>query len=251
MIIEYHRPDKLTEALELLARNEPLTRPLGGGTVLSAPNDDEYAVVDLQHLGLDKLTAKGKSVSIGAALPLQSLLESDSIPPSLAEAIRHEANYSQRQVATVAGSLVAADGRSPFGIAMLALDAQLLLQPDKQKMGYGDLLPLRSQNLAGKLITEISLSGQPRLAYEYVARSPADRPIVALTLAHWPSGRTRLAVGGFGDLPQLAVDGQDPSGLQDALANVLENTNDQWATSEYRLEAASAMLIRALAHIEE
>jgi CO/xanthine dehydrogenase FAD-binding subunit len=251
MIIEYHRPSKLAEALELLARKEPLTRPLGGGTVLSAPNDDEYAVVDLQHLGLDKLSTKGKTLSIGAALPLQSLFESDSIPPALAEAIRHEANYTQRQVATVAGSLVSADGRSPFGIAMLALDAQLILQPDKQKMGYGDLLPLRTQNLAGKLISEISISGQPKLAYEYVARSPADRSIVALALAHWPSGRTRLALGGFGDIPQLAVDGQDPSGLQVALANGLEDASDQWASAEYRLEAASAMLIRALATIKE
>jgi CO/xanthine dehydrogenase FAD-binding subunit len=251
VITEYHRPKKLAEALELLERKEPHTRPLGGGTVLSAPHSEEYAVVDLQNLGLDKLSAKGKSLSMGAALPLQALIASPAIPTALAAAIKHEANYSQRQVATVAGSLVSADGRSAFAIAMLALDAQLSIEPAKEKLGYGELLPLREQTLAGKLITKITLSGQPQLAYEYVARSPADRPIVALALARWPSDRTRLAVGGFGDLPQLAVDGQDDSGLIEALQNVLDGATDDWATSDYRKEAALALLRRALAKFEK
>ena len=251
MITEYHRPKKIAEALELLARKEPLTRPLGGGTVLSAPHSEEYAVVDLQHLGLAKLSTKGKNLSMGAALPLQVLLESPAIPTALAAAIQHEANYSQRQVSTVAGSLVSADGRSPFAIAMLALDAQLSIEPKKEKLGYGELLPLRSEILAGKLITKITLAGQPQLVYEYVARSPADRPIVALALARWPSGRTRLAVGGFGEMPHLAVDGQDDSGLIDALQNVLDGATDNWATSDYRKEAGAAILRRALAKFEE
>lgn len=251
MIVEYHRPRKVDEALKLLGRKDPPTRPLGGGTVLSAPSAEEFAVVDLQLLGMDKLKVKGKSLSIGAALTLQNLFESSGIPGELSVAIRHEANYSMRQVATVAGSLVAADGRSPFGIAMLALDAQLQLEPGKEKLGYGELLPLREESLAGKLITQITLSGQPQLAYEYVARSPADLPIVALALAQWPSGRTRLALGGFGEIPQLAVDGQDASGLLEALENALDAASDQWATAEYRKEAASALLRRALRTLEE
>ena len=250
MIIEYHRPEKMEEALKLLSRKEPVTRPLGGGTVLTAPSSEDYAVVDLQSLGLDELKAKGKNLSMGAALPLQTLLKWSQIPKALAAAIRHEANYSLRQVATVAGSLATADGRSPFGIVMLALDAQLKLQPGKQEQSYGELLPLRDASLVGKLITEITLSGQPKLAYEYVARSPADLPIVALALAQWPSGRTRLAVGGFGEIPHLAMDGQDASGLLEALENTLDQANDQWATSEYRKEAGSALLRRALAVME-
>lgn len=251
MIIEYHRPKKLAEALALLERKEPLTLPLGGGTVLTAPSPDEYAVVDLQHLGLAKLKATGKKLTLGAALTLQTLLDSSNIPAALAAAIRHETAYTMRQVATVAGSLVSADGRSPFGIAMLAMDAQLKLEPDKEKMSYGELLPLREESLAGKLITEVTLSGQPKLAYEYVARSPADLPIVAIALAQWPSGRTRLAVGGFGDIPHLAVDGQDATGLMEVLENTLDQANDQWATAEYRKEAALALLRRALSTLEE
>lgn len=251
MITEYHRPEKIDEALKLLGRKDPLTHPLGGGTVLTAPSPEKFAVVDLQLLNLDELKAKGKTLSMGAALPLQKLLKSPDIPGALAAAIRHEANYSQRQVATVAGSLVAADGRSPFGIAMLALDAQLQLEPGKEKLGYGELLPLREESLAGKLITQITLSGQPKLAYEYVARSPADLPIVAIALAQWLSGRTRLALGGFGEIPHLAVDGQDASGLLEALENTLDRASDHWATAEYRKEAASALLRRALRTLEE
>jgi len=37
MITEYHRPEALETALKLLRRKTPATRPLGGGTILSAP----------------------------------------------------------------------------------------------------------------------------------------------------------------------------------------------------------------------
>jgi CO/xanthine dehydrogenase FAD-binding subunit len=251
MIKEYHRPAKLDEALELLARKSPPTRPLGGGTVLNAPSSEEVAVVDLKSLGLDKIKKKGKLLQIGATATLESLLAAKDIPAALAAAIRHEANYTLRQTATVAGCLVAADGRSPFATVMLALDAALTLQPGDENLGYGDLLPLRSEKLAGRLITQVDIPIQVQLAYEFVARSPADLPIVALALAQWPSGRTRVAVGGFGAQPRLALDGQEPSGVEEAVANALSDSADQWASADYRLDVGSRLVGRALAVVEK
>jgi len=51
MIIEYHRPVTLVETLELLARTEVITVPLGGGTVLNQPSLKNFAVLDLRNLG--------------------------------------------------------------------------------------------------------------------------------------------------------------------------------------------------------
>jgi CO/xanthine dehydrogenase FAD-binding subunit len=249
MITEYHRPSTLAEALELLGRPQPETRPLGGGTVLSAPSAEHVAAVDLQDLQLNTVSLKGKTLQVGAAATLQQLLDAEGLPAALAAAIRHEATYTLRQTATVAGALVAADGRSPFAVAMLALDATLALQPGDEAVSYGDLLALRPTKLKGKLITDIVISAAVSLSHQYVARTPADLPIVSLALCHWPSGRTRLALGGWGAAPVLAMDGRDPSGVAEAVENALSAASDQWATADYRLTAARALAARAEAEV--
>ncbi len=246
MITEYHRPATLEQALKLIRRKKPETRPLGGGTMLAAPAAGAVAAVDLQELNLGKISLKGRNLHIGATTTLQALMDTAGLPVALGAAIRHEATYTLRQTATVAGSLVAADGRSPFAITMLALDAQLELQPKDETLGYGDLLALRAQ-LQGKLITKIIINSAVLLNYEYVARTPADLPIVALALARWPSGRTRLAVGGWGAAPKLAMDGKGSGGIETAIENALSDAGDQWATVDYRLGVAGALAQRAKA----
>jgi hypothetical protein len=59
----------------------------------------------------------------------------------------------------------------------------------------------------GWLIISISIPLNVKLSFEYVARTPADKPIVCAAVAQWNSGRTRLALGGYGKIPMLAMDG--------------------------------------------
>jgi putative selenate reductase FAD-binding subunit len=252
MIKEYHRPKTMDEALALLQRSEPTTLPLAGGSVINrASTQGEFAVVDLQSLGLDGFHARGNSWELGAMLTLQRLLEqlrnSASGPADgLMKAIQHEAAYNLRQVGSVAGTLVSASGRSPFTTAMLALDAGLTLLPGDEVVSLGDLLPVRNERLWGRLITKVTIPSNARLAYEYVARSPADRPIVCAALAQWPSGRTRLALGGFGSAPSLAFDGGESAGLQDAARSAYWDAGDEWASAEYRAEVAATLAGRCL-----
>jgi CO/xanthine dehydrogenase FAD-binding subunit len=253
MIIEYHRPTTIEEALELLVRQSQTTLPLGGGTVLNRPSPVPVAVVDLQALGLDGLQASGQSLLIGAAVTLDHLAEQPGLLPALVKALDLELNYNLRQVATVAGALVAADGRSGFAAALLALDAELELRaypggafPEQEKIGVGDLLPLRERLLRGRLITQIKIPLNVRLSYELVARTPADLPIVCAALAQWPSGRTRLVVGGFGAAPRLAMDGPEASGVEAAARAVCEGAEDEWASAGYRMSAAGTLARRCL-----
>lgn len=246
MIIGYHRPDTLQAALKLLARKEPRTLPLGGGSVLNAPAEEKFAVVDLQNLGLNTIERKGSALEMGATLTLQALLDTPDLPDALYQAIRHEAAYNLRQIATIAGALVSADGRSPFATAMLALDAQLTLLPKEEQVGLGDLLPLRREMLKGRLISKIVAPLNARLAYHYVARSPADLPIVCVAAARWPSGRTRLVLGGYGAAPLMAMDGQEPDGASEAARNAYNHAGDEWATAEYRAEVAETLAKRAI-----
>jgi CO/xanthine dehydrogenase FAD-binding subunit len=254
MIIEYHRPNTLQDALALLARPEPRTVPLAGGSVINQPSGQPVAVVDLQALGLDAVRERGNFLELGATLTLQGLLtfleSSSSLSPNYLHAfmkvVEHEATYNLRQVASVAGTLIAADGRSPFATLMLALDAALTFQPGDEQVGLGDLLPLRSERLPGRLVTQVTIPMNLRLAYEYVARTPADRPIVCAAVSQWPSGRTRVALGGYGPAPVLAFDGTEAEGVEIAARSAYSQADDEWASAAYRQEIAGVLADRCL-----
>jgi CO/xanthine dehydrogenase FAD-binding subunit len=213
-------------------------------------------VVDLQNLGLDTVEVKGSTLSLGATVTLQQLLETSDIPEALGKAIRHEATYNLRQVATVAGALVSGDGRSAFAAAMLALDAQLtiigmMMLPGDETKGLGDLLPLREELLKGRLITVVEIPLNAKLCYEYVARSPADLPVVAVAVAQWPSGRTRVVLGGTGAQPVMAMDGAyDEDQAQAAVENALFSSDDPWASAAYRIDVAQTLARRCLSAFE-
>jgi CO/xanthine dehydrogenase FAD-binding subunit len=248
MIIEYHRPATLEEALALLARPALRTLPMGGGTLLNAPSEEQFAVVDIQDLGLRDIEVRSQFLEIGAAATLEDLLGMEAASPAFKKAVRHEATRNLRQVGTAAGTLVAADGRSPFASVMLAADTRVAVTPGSDQLEIGDLLNARQTLLPGKLITSLSMPRNLDLAYEYVARSPADRPVVSVAGASWPSGRLRFVVGGFGVAPRLALDAVgDLDGVIPAVRSICQEAGDEWASAAYRQDAAAALAERILA----
>lgn len=249
MIIEFHRPTTVEEALALLSRKGVRTIPIGGGSAFRRILNKPIAVVDLQELDFNQINDRGKILEVGATVTLQNLLDSTNISPELDEVIRYEATYNLRQVASIAGTLVAANGRSPFTTALLALDAQLVLQPDEEVVDLGDFLTLRSDWLQGRLIVAVRLPMNIILDYDYVARSPADQPIVCVAVCKWPSGRTRVALGGFGEAPMLVFDGTESRGAEIAAKNAYSIAEDEWASSDYRQEIASILTARTLSRL--
>jgi CO/xanthine dehydrogenase FAD-binding subunit len=95
-------------------------------------------------------------------------------------------------------------------------------------------------------VTSLSVPLNARLAYESVARTPADLPIVCAAAAAWPSGRTRLALGGYGPAPRLAMDGPDAEGAEVAARNAYNEAMDEWASAEYRQEMAQVLARRCV-----
>jgi CO/xanthine dehydrogenase FAD-binding subunit len=250
MITTYHRPTTLEEALNLLT--QPNTVPLGGGTLLSRPGAEPISVVDLQSLGLDSITQKGNDLEIGAACTLQSLLEAKECPETLKTAIKLEAPINIRNSASVAGTLVTSDGRSTFATMLLAMDAKIEQvvsansKAEYQTSTISELLLLQP----GKLITKIIISLNIKTAFEFVSRTPADKPIVAAALAQWNSRRTRLTLGGYGKSPMLAMDGTEADGLEIAANNAYQEATDEWASAEYRMDVAATLAGRCLEKIQ-
>jgi len=245
VIIAYHRPRSLEEAQALLA--QPNTRPLGGGTVLARWSGAPIAVVDLQALGWNRIELRGNELDVGATVTLQQLLESGSCPPALKKAIYLEMPLNLRNVATAAGTIVACDGRSPFVTALLALDAKLILADEQETvLPIGEYLPFRPAGL----ICRIVLPMHVRFAFEHASRTPSDLPLLCVALTQWMTGRTRIAVGGWGTSPALAMDGPEASGYDAAVYNACYHANDERASAEYRKEIAMALARRCLATIE-
>ena len=247
MITAYHRPDSLEEALKLISRRTQATYPLGGGTLLSRGGPEAIEVVDLQALRLNQIERVGNGIEIGATVTLQNLLEYHDLPSAVRPALKLEAPLNLRNSATVAGTIVAADGRSTLTTILLALDAKVtLMNPQSETSELVDFLPLRAGILPGALITGLQIPANAKSAFEYVSRTPADKPIVCAALAQWPSGRTRLAVGGYGSTPVLAMDGTDADGLESAARNALHEASDPWGSAEYRMDIAATLARRCL-----
>jgi len=246
MIVDYHRPAKLEDALQLLRQTHLKYIPLAGGTAIDRYNKEDIGVVDLQNLGLNQIHDRGNTIELGATGTLQRLLDTPQLQSEFKKAILHEATYNLRQVATLGGTLVSAIGRSPFTTACLALDATLVIAPEGERIALGDFLNVRNGILNGRLITQIILPVKVDFRYDYVARAPADLPIVCVGVAQWPSGRTRVALGGFGPTPKLAMDGPGNDGADIAAMNAYSQAGDQWASADYRQEIAGILVKRCI-----
>ena len=251
MITAYHRPKTLDEALTLLA--QPNRTPLGGGTLLSKSTTDSVEAVDLQAIGLGTVKKSGNNLEIGATVTLQQLLESESCPNAMRVALRLEAPLNLRNSATVAGTIVSCDGRSTFASALLAVDAKFEQTKrsdsnvESRVTNLGDFLPLR--DLQGWLITSITIPLNTKLAFEYVSRTPADKPIVCAALAQWNSGRARLVLGGYGKSPLLGMDGTEAEGIESAARNAFHEATDGYGSAEYRMDVAATLAKRCLESI--
>lgn len=246
MRMEYHRPQSLDEALSLLREGVPLA----GGTNLIPRRRRLTSVVDLHDVGLDSIEPTESGLVAGACVTLQTLAESwSSIPPALEQACRLEAGWNLRNVATLAGTLMAADGRSPLVTCLLALGAAVLLEPGAERVELDALLDRRENQRIDGLITQVTIPQTRRLSYEQVARSPADRPIVCVAVAEMPvqgdQSRLRVALGGFGTRPLIvpaAEGGVEEWGRR--ASELFASAGDAWASADYRSDVAGVLARR-------
>lgn len=243
MIIEYHRPRNIEDTLTLLARSQPETVPLGGGTYLSHFADRPIAVVDLQSIGLNTIDREGDTyLNIGACVTLQMLYERSDIAETLRYALSREATLNIRNAATIAGTICTASGRSPVALVLLAMDAALQFA-DGQKTFVGDWLPMRKTSK--RLIASLIIPSDILCYAEWVSKTPQDLPVVGLALAKWPSGRIRIAIGGSGSQPLLLQDGRGSVDIG-ALSELAGKQYDEWNGQEYYPAVVKVLLQRLL-----
>ena len=251
---EYFRPKTLAEAIELLERGVPLY----GGTALTPRRREISAVIDLRELGLDNLEIQDGTILIGAGLTLQKMVDAvDTLPVALREVCLQEAGWNLRNMATLGGTIMSDDGRSPLLTVLIALRAQVVIEPGGNMIPLVDLLQQREDAGFHNLITVIRLDTPLKLVYEQISRTPADRPIVCAAIACFleeNAGETfQVALGGFGSYPirveeagfRLESD-EDIDAAAQACREVYANAGDVWASAEYRSQISGVLVRRLL-----
>ena len=94
------------------------------------------------------------------------------------------------------------------------LTRHLIWDAGNKKVGMGDWLSLRDNWNGGLLITGFELPLIPTLKFACVSRAPLEHPLVYAAVGKWPSGRTRIVIGGWGTAPMLVLDGPNADGAE-------------------------------------
>ena len=241
----YHRPGSIDDALRLLSRPGVNTTIVAGGTYV-VPHLPELVdeVVDLQSIpGLAEISYTGQGITIGAMVRLQTIVDEAQSPALLREAARREGPNTLRQAATIGGVVAGADPESELLAALLVFEAEVQLQTTHgpRQIPLDDFLRDVSAALAGGLITAVSLKTTGKTASERVARTPADKPIVAALARLGDDGQLRLALCGVAKTPVLV----EPENVKAAI----NPPGDFRGSCEYRRQMAATLTKRVVSQL--
>ncbi|KAA8607787.1 FAD binding domain-containing protein [Salipiger aestuarii] len=264
-----HRPDRLADALALLAGDAVA---LGGGTDLYPGLRDAAPpphMVDLTRIaGLRGIRRDGTGWRIGGATTWTQVLKAD-LPPlfdGLRGAAREVGSVQIQNAGTVAGNLCNASPAADGMPALLALDATVELASDAgtRRVALADFVhgPRLTALARGEILTAIHIpdaAGRGAFlklgARRYLVISIAMVGAVVATQAG-RIVRARVAVGACSPVARRLA------GLETALAGAtadevsaivsacafteLSPIDDVRASADYRSEAVKALVVRAV-----
>jgi CO/xanthine dehydrogenase FAD-binding subunit len=262
----YYRPKSLKEALGDLRK--PDTKPLAGGTMLLA-NGTDSAVVDLQDLGLDQIEFGQGKLTAGAMTRLTDLSRyisevvqnegaeiSEGVEQLLLDSIHRSGPNTFRNAATVGGIVASRLADSEFLAALLVLDAEItLLDQTSLDIELSDYLAAAHRPVG--LISELTIPWHKGIsASDRVARTPADYPIVSVTVFKPVEGQLRVAATGI-DLRPVRVEkaeaafasGAGAEEVAQAAKDRTRHTGDFRGDTGYRSEMAFVLTKRLLGEI--
>jgi aerobic-type carbon monoxide dehydrogenase small subunit (CoxS/CutS family)/CO/xanthine dehydrogenase FAD-binding subunit len=264
-IRSYHRPTRIEEAQQLAAQG---AAPLAGGTRLLAREASVPNVLDLVGLGLTGLEVQDEDLEIGAATPLQDVVDSAvawttsaGLLPAACRAAVPSAVL--RGMATIGGEAIDDDPDSELVAALLALNAVFVVAHPQEARESPALRFLRgpaSDLAGGGILRSGVVPGAPDgAALERAAVLPSLPPIVAVAVTTTFSGeklaRVRIAVTGLETPPARATEAEshlertagEPEVLERAATMVASHArfrDDPAAPAEVRRRIARPLVLR-------
>ena len=267
----YHRPESLSEALDLLGEGEDV-RPLAGGqSLLPAMKlrmSRPATLVDLGRVAeLSGVAEEDDGLRIGATTRYVEVLDSELVRsrcPVLAECVGEIGDAQVRNVGTVGGSVAHMDPAADLPTALVALDAGIVVAGS----GGERTVPAREFFLGmfttalapGELVTALRVPATPAGTGGCYRKHPhpASRyAVVGVAAVVRREGgavaEATLGVGGATGSPVVVVleaggtIDEVASAATDAVANAIESPmGDSYASGEYRVHLAGVLARRAL-----
>ncbi|RKF24852.1 xanthine dehydrogenase family protein subunit M [Micromonospora globbae] len=261
--VRYHRAADLAEALELRRAYGDLLRPLAGGQsllpALKLRRDRVDTLLDLGRIGeLSYVAHRGDHLAVGALTRYQRLLTDplvDRYAPMLATAAAAVGDPQVRHAGTVGGALAQADPAADLPLALVALDAVVVLASTAgtREVPAAELAVGPGATLCrpDELVTEVRvpLPGPARWSYRTFARPALEWSLVAVAVADG-----RVALAGMGPTIRRARGVEaalaDGAGAAAAAARADEDcdpVDDVRASAAYRRHLSRVLVARALA----
>jgi CO/xanthine dehydrogenase FAD-binding subunit len=188
----YFQPKSSGEAIELLDEYGPAVLVLAGGT-LAMPLVNEgismpEKVLSLRKAGLNTIQHQDGNLAIGSMTTLTQMVNQTELP-ILKEAALAIGGWAIRNMGTVGGNLFAPPPAGDFAVALLALDAKLILASKRGKriVALDDFYTgFLTTNLQESEIVEQILVPWPtgKTAYIKFGRRHANTPAVVTVAAH-------------------------------------------------------------------
>jgi CO/xanthine dehydrogenase FAD-binding subunit len=272
---DYHDPTTLGEALSLMSQFGDQARPLAGGQSLVPLMNFRLLrpahLIDLNGVSeLSYLQVQNGALRIGATTRQRQLERSADVAnrwPLLRDATAFIGHIQIRNRGTVGGSLAHAFPSAELPVAMVTLDASMVMraQTGQRRVGAEEffLSYMTTALEPGELLTDIEVPALPAntgWSYQEVSRRHGDFALAGaasvITLdAKGNIAHARLTLTGTtpirADKAEQSVLGEKPSetllknAAQRATEN-LEQDSDIHASAEYRRSACQVLARRAL-----
>ena len=275
-LFDYHCPETLDEALDILATTENV-KVLAGGQSLMAMLNLRYiypdALIDINRIpGLSGISTDGEMLRIGA-MTRQRHIELDAdierVAPILTEAMKQVGHRQTRNRGTIGGSLCHLDPASELPTVCLLYDATVDVAGQdarRRSVNFRDFVV--SYMTPGiepdELVVQVNLphwAKQHGYAFVEYSRRYGDFAIASAgcLIERDEQGcirRAAISIGGVGSVPQrlqVAEDGLlgstgDPDDIARAVAHCdsLEILSDFHGSSDYRRSVIGSVLRRSL-----
>ncbi len=273
---DYHAPQSIDQAVELLARYDGDAKVLAGGQSLMPMLNFRLArpaaLVDVNRIpALAYIREEDGTVAFGAMTRQRTIEFSPVVArrlPLLQEATRWVGHLPIRSRGTIGGSIAHADPSAEYPAVLTALDGEVVVQGPR---GRRTLKPaalfetyLTTSLAPDDLLVEVRLPAMAAgagFAFEEFARRHGDFALVGIAAMVVRDGArcttARLASAGAGPVPVrlraaeeiLERDGLGAAAIDAAAARAAELVNpdsDVHASADYRRHLARVLTARAL-----
>jgi carbon-monoxide dehydrogenase medium subunit len=257
---EYHRPESLEAALQLLAEHGDEAKPLAGGQSLIPLLAMRLAlpghVVDLQRVAdLRGISVGDHKVRIGAMVSQREVERDARMPGLVAAAVPHIAHFQIRNRGTIGGSLAHMDPAAEWPAIALTLDAVMVAASVRgiREVPARDFMvgPMMTALEPDELLVEVVLpAAQERFGFAEVERRSGD-----FALAGAACQGEAVCIFAAGPRPQRLVGveeflrggGRVGDDLIALAASEIEATGDIHASADYRRQVAARLVGRVVA----